>query len=294
MFLRNFLLALGGIACIAGIGLVVVWLYRPTPATNAETATFATDEILVTTRALPAGTLLRSEDLDWKAVPAAAVLPGSYMRGQIVTTDLIGAVVTHDFASGEALIASALVRPNERGFLGAVLLPGNRAVSIAVDAPESASGLLMPGDRVDVILTQSFGDGGGNPGHRSVGETVLHDIRVVAVDQTMSPPAKVNVSTSPGSADSRIPKTVTLEVNEHDAEKLLVATQLGRVELAIRALGPANSTPPPDQVIRATWASDVSPALLALGAPPVAAPQTGKPPPHTGIEIMRGSKVELR
>jgi pilus assembly protein CpaB len=275
-----------------------MWLYRPTAGTEAGTPAAATEEILVATRALSAGTLLRGEDLDWKVVPAAAVLPGSYRRGQIATTDLVGAVVRHDFANGEALIASALVRPDDRGFLGAVLLAGDRAVSIAVDAPESASGLLLPGDKVDVILTQSFGDGAGTPGHRSVGETILRDIRVVAVDQTLSPPAKPVSSTLQSTVESRIPKTVTLEVTERNAEKLLVAVQLGKVELAIRALTPAGSSQPSDEIIAATWASDVSPALLSTGtrAPGVAPPEakTGSPPPHVGIEIMRGSKVELR
>ena len=268
----------------------------PTLATDAATPALASDEVLVATRALPTGTLLRSEDLDWKAIPAATVLPGSYRRGQIAVTDLVGAVVRHDFASGEALIASALVRPDDRGFLGAVLLPGSRAVSIAVDAPESVSGLLMPGDKVDVILTQSFGDGGGNPGHRSVGETVLRDVRVVAVDQALSPPAKPASTTLQTGADAKIPKTVTLEVNEHDAEKLLVAAQLGKVELAIRALTPAGSSQPSGDIITATWASDVSPALLTMGtrAPAIAPPEatTASPLPHVGIVIMRGSKTD--
>jgi Flp pilus assembly protein CpaB len=99
-----------------------------------------------------------------------------------------------------------------------------------------------------------------------------------------------------GRTESQIPKTVTLEVNEHDAEKLLVAGQLGKVELAITGLASPTSTETAVGTVEATWASDVSPALLTMGAraSSVATPEakTVKPPSRDGIVIMRGSKVE--
>ena len=71
----------------------------------------------------------------------------------------------------------------------------------------------MQGDYVDVILIQSFDDKiTADPRRRTVGETVLHDVRVIAVDQSLTPPA-VGV-TSRVNTEARIPKTVTLEVSE--------------------------------------------------------------------------------
>ena len=53
--------------------------------------------------------------------------------------------------------------------------------------PQSASGLVLPGDRVDVILTQNLGDGTGDPKRETVGETVLRNLRVIAVGTSLGP-----------------------------------------------------------------------------------------------------------
>jgi pilus assembly protein CpaB len=141
-----------------------------------------------------------------------------------------------------------------------------------VDAPQSASGLVLPGDYVDVLLTQNFGDGV-TVAQRSVGETVLHNVRVVAVDQSLGA-AKTQ---APGQAaalgaEARLPKTITLELDERQAQILFVAMQLGKLQLAVRPLegsGPASA----DEARRAppTWASDVSRAIkdMSVGTPRV-------------------------
>ncbi len=296
MFVRNFLLVLGALASIAGIALLAIWLNQPNSET--EKAAVPTKEILVAARPLTRGSLLRDEDLAWKVVPADSAPPDGYVRGQITTAALAGAGLRQDLRVGDAVIASALIGPADRGFLAAVLLPGDRAITIAVDAPESASGLLMPGDHVDIILTQNFNDLDASSGHRSVGETVLRDLRVIALDQTVSPAPPSGPLQQRVGAESRIPKTITLEVSEQDAEKLLVAMQLGKVELAIRAVEPTQTAQPLASSSMPIWASDVSPALLALGAkrPGAAAPgaEAGKTAAPIGIEIMRGEKVEMR
>jgi pilus assembly protein CpaB len=171
-------------------------------------------------------------------------------------------------------------------------MPGYRAVSIAVDAPQSSSGLLMPGDHVDVILTQSFGDTT-TPARKSVGETVLHDIRVIAVDQSMSALARSNPSQQKFvGSESRIPKTITLEVSERDAEMLFVATQLGKIELSVRALG--TGEPTKVEARAPVWASDVSPALKQIQPSIAARPNAGGASGHAPIEVMHGSKTEIR
>lgn len=289
MLLRNLLLALGAIASLAGLALLVLWLRQPT-----ETAQrVPTEEILVAARPLTVGTLLGADDIAWKTMTQDIVPAGSVVRGQASDTELLGSLVQSAVPTGQPLLQSTLLRPSDGGFLSSVLRPGYRAVSIAVDASQSASGLLRPGDRVDVILTQNFGDLSPTPGHRSVGETVLQDVRIVAVDQNLSPVATARLA-SPTNTDARIPKTITLEVSESDAEKLLVAIQLGKVEVAVRAI----ETPQPDAVAAQstapTWGSDVSPALEAIGAVPKAAATAAAAPheTHRGITIMRGAKTE--
>jgi pilus assembly protein CpaB len=169
-------------------------------------------------------------------------------------------VTRRNFGQGDPLVASDLVKPGDRGFLAAVLRPGTRAVSITVDASQSSSGLILPGDRIDVILIQSFGDAVA-PSRKEVAETVLVDVRAIAVDQSLNPAVKA--APHVGALELQLPKTVTLEVSPRQAETVLVASQLGRLGVSVRALEGAG-IPVAASAIGPTWASDVSPALKQL------------------------------
>lgn len=280
MLLRNSLLFLGLLSVLVGTALS---LLRPgaVPPAHLPEAFIAQQEMLVTAHPIAAGSLLRTEDLAWQTVAANAVFRGSLLRGEQPMETLLGAVVRRDFAAGEPLLASALVKPGDRGFLAAVLAPGDRAVSISVDAPQSGAGLILPGDHVDVILTQSFAAAGKDAPKHTVGETVLRDLRVIAVDQRISaaePPQHG------ASADARMPQTVTLELTQHQAEILAVATQLGRLELSLRSL--ARTADEALGTYAPVWSSDVSPALRAVAGP------RGAEQPR--VEVMHGAKTETR
>jgi len=265
MLVRNFLLAIGILSLLAGLALSVVWLSQMGSPT-AERPELVRQAILIATRTVPAGALLRPEDIGWKEVAARDIRPGNLVRGQVSEAEFSGAIVRRELAAGEPLIVSELVRPSERQFLAAALKPGMRAVSIAVDAPQSAAGLILPGDQVDVILTQSFADTGTDPALRTVAETVLRDVRVIAIDQNLTTPTRpTGASRTLTPAESRVPKTVTFEVTEKQAERLIVAAQLGRLQLSVRPLETSPATTDADKrEAGPTWASDVSPALNEL------------------------------
>ena len=270
MFVRNLLLAVGALCLLGGIALSVVW-YSQIGSGVAQGPPPPKPAVLVASRAIPTGTLLRPGDLGWKEIRANQVGPGSLLRGQVSQSEFIGAVNRRPFAAGELIVASDLVKPNERQFLSAALKPGTRAVSISVDAPQSVAGMVLPGDQVDVILTQSLGQSGAATASRTVGETVLRDVRVIAVDQSLSTTGKPPASPKGGAltAQSSIPKTVTFELTERQAERLLVAAQLGRLHLSVRPLevGPLAKAAD-DRKSPPTWASDVSPALSEFGSKP--------------------------
>ena len=106
-----------------------------------------------------------------------------------------------------------------------------------MDASQSVSGLILPDDRVDVLLIQSFGNSVADIARKQVGETVLTDVRVIAVDQSLNPIAKTALADRRViAAESQLPKLVTLEVSPRQAEVLLVASQLGRLGISVRAL----------------------------------------------------------
>jgi len=280
MLLRNSLLFLGLLSVLVGTALSVL---RPdaAPPSHLSEPFVAQQEMLVAAHPIAAGSLLRAEDLAWQTVAANAVFRGSLLRSEQPMDKVLGSVVRHDFAAGEPLLESALVRPGDRGFLAAVLAPGDRAVSISVDAPEGGAGLILPGDHVDVILTQSFAADKDAPKH-TVGETVLRDLRVIAVDQRIS--ATEPPPTHGASVDARAPQTVTLELTQHQAEILVVATQLGRIELSLRSL--ARSADEAAGTDAPVWSSDVSPALRAMADPH----KTEQPK----VEVMHGAKTETR
>jgi pilus assembly protein CpaB len=160
--------------------------------------------------------------------------------------------------AGLPILRGDVLRPRERGFLAAVLRPGFRAISVGVDVISGASGLIWPGDQVDVILVQDLDSGKTGVDRRVVGETILSDIRVIAVDQQFTQGAPA------GNADGKVARTVALEVSAADAEKVAVAGGLGRIELSVRAIdaGTSDIRRPP------LFGSDVSNAFARQVAAP--------------------------
>jgi pilus assembly protein CpaB len=280
MLFRNILLAIGALFVFAGLGFLLIWFSQmrtPPPAIVGETQVETKAEILAAARAIPVGTLLRKDDIAWKALGSTAIGPGYLLRGQTSEAEFLGAISRRDFSDGEPLIASDFIKPGDTRFLTTVLKPKTRAVSIFVDAAQSSAGLALPGDRVDVMLIQIFADSV-TPyvGRRAVGETILRDVRVIAVDQTLNPPsyAAATATTTAAAAVSpevRLPRTITLELFERQAEKLLVAVQLGKFQLAVRPLesagAPSADAKHKDEPV---WASDVSQAINEIPPPPQA------------------------
>jgi len=135
---------------------------------------------------------------------------------------------------GQPLTQGALVKPGDRGFLAAALAPGMRAVTVPVSAQTSVAGFVFPGDRIDLVLTQSV-PGGGDGEPLKVSETILRNLRVLATDQrmdAMGPDGKPVVQTY---------SNVTIEVTPKIAEKIAVAQTVGSLSLSLRSLADNSS-----------------------------------------------------
>jgi len=251
-----------------GLGLVGYQITRPPKTVTVTVAPEApppplTVDVLVAARALPAGTLMKEEDFTKRAVLSAEVPKGALTESPEARASIRGALLRHYLDSNNILMAGDVLHPRDRGFLAAVLTPGTRAVSVGVDAVTGNGGLIWPGDRVDLILTQQLDEKDAALARRYVGETVLGDVRVVAVDQSIAQGAVP----SSDNATGRLAHTVTLEVTPQQAERAAVAERLGRLTLAIRAAdGIAEATGPRSSV----YGGDVSPALADGITPGVA------------------------
>jgi pilus assembly protein CpaB len=190
----------------------------------------STVAVLVAGHPLTSGTLARIEDFTPKTIPADHVPPGAIVDTPETRADLRGSLIRRYLEPGEILGAGDVMRPRERGFLAAVLAPNTRAVSIGVNAVSGVAGLIWPGDHVDVILTQEIVPNPGRTNHLVSSETVLANVRVLAVDQDISQGAPTNTT-----AAGKLVNTVTIQATTDQAERLAVATQLGRLSLAVRS-----------------------------------------------------------
>jgi pilus assembly protein CpaB len=259
-----FLLILVG---LAGIGLTVVVGLRPAAVPMQMAApqevVVPKTQIIAASRVVRAGTLLLPDDVASKTIPPADVPAGAWIDNLDTRAAIQGAMVRHQIEPGQPILHDDIVRPGERGFLAAVLAPGARAATIGVDAVSGTAGLIWPGDRVDVILTQKLDDDKAPIGRRVAGETVIQNARVIAVDQHMVE------GVAPGStmtSASVVARTVTIEVQARDAEKVSVAATLGRLAVVVRsATEPAQASNEEHPVAQAAadslvWSSDVSAA----------------------------------
>ena len=208
--------------------------------------------VLAAAAALRAGTLLKPEDLVPMDVPTPP--SGAQDDTPAMRRGLVGAMLRRSLSAGDLVLSPDVMRPGDHGFLAAVLGPNMRAATVAVDAVSGSAGLIWPGDQVDLILTQSL-DATLPPARRVAAETVLADLRVIAIDQLLAR----GVAPSNESAAGR---TVTLEVTTSQAERIAVATRLGKLSLAVRSADNTDAAPAAEAaVVQTTWGGDVSPAL---------------------------------
>ena len=234
-------------------------------------------KILVAATDLPAGTLVQEQHLKWQPWPEGDDVEDMYVVEKVrPMDDFIGTVVRQGVAAGEPITDSRLVKPGQSGFLAAVLNPGKRAVSIPIDMTSGIAGFVFPGDRVDVILTHNIVKEseveGETSAPRRASETILTDVRVVAMDQ----------STNDQVQEASVHRVATLEVTPKGAEIVAVAKELGSLSLSLRALAriedPKNSTS--DKVVFKaergrghTWDNEAS-ALITGGSPRTGIPTT--------------------
>jgi pilus assembly protein CpaB len=257
------LMALG----LAGFG-TVAWLATRAPAAPQKVVAVAPEKlaVLVAGRPLQPGNLLKPSDLSGVSMLAPSVPAGASADTPANRAGLIGAMIRRPILQGQPILPPDVMRPGDHGFLAAILGPGMRAVTVGVDAISGGAGLIWPGDRVDLVLTQEIADPNLPPGKRLAAETVLADVRVIAIDQRLVQGA------NPNGVASNLARTVSLEVTPLEAEQVAVATRLGRLSLVVRAAGPAPAGTPHGRPAIA-WAGQVSPAL-AVAVPKPAGPAT--------------------
>src|SRR4051812_35502760 len=233
MDVKKIVLLVGALLIAAVTAIMAKNMFSGASAPEAQAGPVvpAGPEVLVATRTLPVGTIVDAEAFRYQPWPQGLVQPAYYIRGQAGgdPQSLVGTVVRNEITAGQPLTQGALVRPGERGFLAAALGPGMRAVTVGVSATSGVAGFVIPGDRVDIVLTQQV-EGGGDGTPLRVSETILRNVRVLATDQRMS------AQDENGKQVVQRFSMVTLEATPKIAEKIAVAETIGGLSLSLRSI----------------------------------------------------------
>jgi pilus assembly protein CpaB len=201
----------------------------PPPVVQIDTV-----DILVAKNDIGMGQTLQPQDIGWQQWPAAAA-SAAFIRKTSrsdAAAELVGAIARTPFAAGEPLRENRLIKGKGSGYMAAILPPGMRAISTEISAETGAGGFILPNDRVDVILSRRDREAEKATGvEQHSSETILNDVRVLAIDQTVEEKNGQRVV---------VGKTATLELNQRQAERLAVSRQQGTLTLALRSLADAD------------------------------------------------------
>lgn len=233
----------------------------------ASAPSIKTTKILVTKKRLKRGDAVADKDLAWADWPSSSVTDRHITKSKKpkAISEFSGTRVRIGMEKGDPAHASKFIGKGQ-GFLASVLAKGMRAVSTKVSPGTAAGGFILPDDRVDLMMTRTFGEG---EDQKIKTEPVLTNIRVLAIDQI--------VQEKDGQAVV-VGKTATLELNDEQVRILTIAQQVAdRMTLALRSLSDASEEPK-------------SPAVHLIGRD-----EDGKDLKKSTVSIVRyGARVEVK
>ena len=274
---RTRLLLIGFVALALG-AIVSYAVYRALQTrTGADAAPGV--EVVVAANDIAVGAKVAESDVKLVRFPAAD-LPSNIFH---LKTSVVGRGAILPIARGEFFLPNKLAGENAGAGMQSLIPPGMRAVSVRVNEVIGVAGFVVPGTRVDVLLT-------GNPTGASDQRTttVLENVAVIATGQ------KLERNTA---GEPQLTPVITLLVSPDDAQKLTLATSQGKIQLALRnpldtkqqelnsvATGALYKGVPPPTPIAASRPKSTSPHSVKTPVPP--------PAPVYSVEVIKGTKRE--
>ena len=265
-----------GTATVLGFAIIVgalATMMARSALLNQVAATPPATKIVVAAKPLRFGMSLSREnlhELDW----SSPVVPeGAFLSIEALSKDG-PRVALAPFEKNEPILASRVSGPGQKASLSALLEPGMRAVTVRVDDVKGVAGFIMPGDRVDVMLTRT-------EDRQSFTDILLQNVKVLAIDQVANERQE----------SARIAKAVTLEVTMQQGQKLVLAGGAGVLSLILRQ----SDTSDPEVPRRVSLVDlSQSEAALASKASDGEARPAPAPPPATTVkvQVIRGSKPD--
>jgi len=269
---RSRLLMIGGLALAIGL-LVSYSVYNRLRTQGANNQQFV--QVVVAANDVQIGSKLTDHDVRLAVFPQASLPPGAYTRVSQVRDR--GVIIP--ISRGDFVLPDKLADANAGAGLPSMIPPGMRAVSVRVNDVVSVAGFVQPGSRVDVLATGIHG-----PGENQT-TTVLENVAVIAVGRSLLDRL--------GSGDAPNAGVITLLVSPDDAQKLTLASQEGRIQLALR-----NPLDTKKESIGPTKISALIPGQASAPSPEAkpkihrAVEKIAPPPPPQPyqVEMIRGGK----
>jgi pilus assembly protein CpaB len=246
--------------------------------TRASSASQPVGTIVVAAESLAYGTTMTPDnvvEIPWfsNALPEGAFA---------VKDDLLSGgrrVVLSPLKRGEAVLRSKITGPGQRASLASQLDEGKRAVTVSVDDVRGVAGFVLPGDFVDIVLIADDG----STKRQSYSDILLEHVKVLAIDQVASE----------GEGQPTVAKAVTVEVTKEQAQRILLATNIGKLSLILAR--PLESNPDPNRRVSEKDIGRTSPEPVRPPAPPPPAPTPAAPvvPSNTvKITIVRNGETK--
>ena len=236
--------------------------------------------LLLATRDLKSGVMLTSELVEWREWVEPIDLNRVVLQDAVPLQAILGSVTRRTYAAGTPIGWDGIITPGGPGFIGAVLAPGMRAVTVEVDRATTSANIIYPGDRVDVIMVSA------QQAAEALAQAIVRDVRVLAVGSTIYSLGRYGkVSLTKAGAIEPVAQPAgenyTLELLPADAERVALAVNTGRLTLAMRSV---NSAPWYDGENRRPVR--LSEVLVNPDPPP--------PPAEAPVRIIRGGAGEAR
>lgn len=287
------------LAVALAVGLVTSYLVYTSVKAGADPHR-DTAEVAVAAVNIAIGEALTPQHLRVVRWPKASLPPTTVASVKTIE----GRLAKSSFFPGEPILESKLAPAGQGGLMPMMVPAGKRAVTIKVDEAAQKSGFLLPNSRVDVLVTMSRDGVGGGKESR----VVLQDVTVLAADQTVETKDNRPVTMT----------TVTLALTPAEAERLALAQNEGKVNMAIRSMGDtsvvttagvttnqllgspapapaktanAGTKPTPVRKITAGAKRAAVPAPVASAPPTAVAPAPAAPAPTHTVAVIRGVSV---
>lgn len=204
---------------------------QPVQATVVETVEVSETKVLVAGRDLMIGDVVMVDDLEWADWPEDNVVEGYLTEADSpeAIEEWAGTVVRVPIFALEPILTRKLVAKGDTGTMAALVKSGMRAISVEISTESASGGFILPNDYVDVIMTyqMTYMDATGMPTEMTTSETILQNVRVLAIDQIHDKDPETEGAYQVGN-------TATLEVNNKEAELIALAQRKGELTLSLR------------------------------------------------------------